>query len=61
MELYRSPEIYMKEAMRWVREWIRLYRNHAVSLDENGRLRQIRGSIVYGDDLELSLEGSMRE
>ncbi len=61
MELYRSPEIYMKEAMQWVREWIRLYRNHAVSLDENGRLRQIRGSIVYGDDLELSLEGSMGE
>ncbi len=59
LEMYQSSEAYMREAMEWVRSWIRLYREYAVSLDERGKLLQIRGSIVFGDDLELSLEGGL--
>ena len=49
-EYYQSKEAYIREILSWVREWIKLYRKYAVSLDEDGRLRQLKGSITYGND-----------
>ena len=60
-EYYQSKEAYIREILSWVREWIKLYRKYAVSLDEDGRLRQLKGSITYGNDLELSLNGQMSD
>lgn len=58
---YESNEAYLEEMMDRVRDWIRLYRKYAVALDDKGRLLQVKGSITFGNDLELSLEGQMTE
>ena len=58
---YSSEEAYVTEIRRWVLDWIRLYKRYAVALDEKGKLRQIKGSITFGLDLELSMEGQMTE
>lgn len=58
-DFYESNEAYIKEILCWVRDWIQLYRKYAVVLDEKGRLKQLKGSITFGNDLELSLEGQM--
>ena len=59
LEYYQSGEEYLAEMLGWIKNWIRLYRNYAVFLDEDGSLIQIKGAITYGSDLELSLEGGM--
>lgn len=61
LDFFQSGEEYIKEALDWVMDWIRLYRRYAVFLDEQGQLKQIKGSITFGDDLELSLEGRMTQ
>lgn len=60
-EYYESKEAYIEEVIEWIRNWIRLYRHFAVSLDESGSLIQIKGNITFGNDLELSLNGQMSE
>ena len=58
-DYYINDAEYMDEVLDWIKEWICLYKKYAVLQDENGRLKQIKGSIVFGTDLELSLEGRM--